>query len=87
MSTLESAILAASKQSKLRPFLEALFTPRELKETRNRWTAIQLVAAGSPQRAIRKKLGIGIATASRAAKAMRDHGPVVRSLISKKNSG
>jgi TrpR family trp operon transcriptional repressor len=81
--TLERAISAAIENSQLVPLLKALTTPGEITKIRNRWAAIQLVVQGRTQRAVREELGVGIATATRAAKAVRDHGSVVRSVVSK----
>jgi TrpR family trp operon transcriptional repressor len=81
MSSLETAILAAETPSEIKAFLSALLTPEEVEEVGNRWAAMQLVSAGMTQRAVAKELGIAIATVSRAARAVRENGPIVRLLV------
>lgn len=54
---------------KLSQILEALLTDKEQRELANRLRIFALLQEGRPQREISEKLGVGIATVSRGAKA------------------
>lgn len=63
-----------SKQSdskELEQLLDALLTEKEQLELANRIRIFSLLQEGLPQREISDKLGVGIATVSRGAKAYR----------------
>lgn len=77
---LETIFLAARSKSELTRFLRALLTPEEIRECRTRWKAFQMSAAGATQRELRKKLGVGLATATRAAKTARQHAEILEML-------
>ncbi len=52
--------------------LRALLTPAELTEISNRLQIFNMLKAGEPQRKIAEQLGVGIATVSRGARALKD---------------
>ena len=74
---LEKALAVLRTPEEARQFLEALMTPTEIASVRNRWFAMQLALRGTSQRSIRHGLNISIATASRYARATRDHSSVL----------
>ena len=55
-------------------FLDALLTPKELDEIANRLAIIRLLRNGVPQREVAQQLGVGIATVTRGAKALKADG-------------
>ncbi len=61
--------------SQLSGLLEAIMTEKELEEIINRIKIFSYLQQGLPQREISVKLGVGIATVSRGAKAYR-HLPI-----------
>lgn len=66
------SLLADTKQhATLSNILHALLTDKELSELSNRLQIFALLAQGLPQRDIAKRLGVGIATVSRGAKAYK----------------
>lgn len=65
------ASIATAKEARL--LLEDLLTPQELDQLTERWQLVQLLAAGTPQREIAKKLGVSIATVTRGSR-MLQHG-------------
>lgn len=81
MVDFETALLATRSKSELTDFLETVLTPEEIEQCRTRWRACQMSAAGATQREIRKELGVGLATATRAAKTTRKNGRIVHLLI------
>ena len=56
----------------MRQFLSDLFTPGEIEEFARRWQIVKMLHAGIPQREIAEKLGVGIATITRGARALAD---------------
>ncbi|PIE48110.1 MAG: transcriptional regulator [Gammaproteobacteria bacterium] len=63
-------LLAENNDTKnLSQILEALLTDKEQHELANRLRIFALLQQGRPQREISEKLGVGIATVSRGAKA------------------
>ncbi|EXJ11001.1 Trp operon repressor [Nitrincola nitratireducens] len=51
--------------------LESLLTPAELNEIPKRLQILKMLQAGIPQRKIAEQLGVGIATVSRGARALK----------------
>ncbi len=51
--------------------LRDLLTPAELTEVSNRLQILRMLEAGMPQREIAKQLGVGIATVTRGARALK----------------
>jgi Trp operon repressor len=62
-------------------FLQLLLTPQELNALRHRWQAFQLSLAGHSQREIRDTLGVSIATATRAARVVRESPEIVEMIL------
>jgi TrpR family trp operon transcriptional repressor len=83
MVDLETTMAAAQSRDQVVAFLAAVLTPKELRQCRTRWHACQMSAAGATQREIRAELGVGLATATRAAKAARENRRIISSLVSK----
>jgi len=54
-----------------RQLLHDLLTPRELTEIAKRWQVVLELAAGTAQREIVKKVGVGMATVTRGSRALR----------------
>ena len=70
--TLIEYLLAVQTPQDMEAALRALLTPAELAEISNRLQIIKLLEAGESQRCIAEKLGVGIATVSRGARALKD---------------
>lgn len=70
--TLIEYLLAVQTPQDMEAALKALLTPAELSEITNRLQIIKLLEAGESQRRIAEKLGVGIATVSRGARALKD---------------
>jgi TrpR family trp operon transcriptional repressor len=81
MIELEAALLRIRSKSHLIAFLNTILTHNEFEQCRRRWHACQLIMAGATQRDVRDKLKVGIATASRAARAVRDNRVIVRVVL------
>jgi uncharacterized protein YerC len=73
MFELETAFLTVKSRAELAALLRLVFTPGEIKQYRKRWKAVQMSATGETQRHISRTLKVGLATATRAAKAARDN--------------
>ncbi len=65
-------LLAVKTPAEMEKALRALLTPAEFAEIANRLQIINLLKAGEPQRKIADRLGVGIATVSRGARALKD---------------
>jgi uncharacterized protein YerC len=81
MVELETAFLKIRSKPELIAFLGTVLTSTEITKFRTRWKACQLAAAGATQRDIRDSLQVGLATATRAAKTMRENGRIVHLVI------
>lgn len=67
-------LLCESEQAeRTEQLLSALLTEREQLELANRIQIFALLQQGLPQREIAERLGVGIATVSRGAKAYHQH--------------
>ncbi len=67
------ALLLASKDKKLfADYMEDLLTPQEYSTIILRWQIVQELTKGTPQRAIAKKLGLGVATITRGSTELKD---------------
>lgn len=64
-------LLAANDRESMADCLDQLLTPSELEEIAKRLQIIKLLQAGMPQRKIAEQLGVGIATVSRGARALK----------------
>ncbi|TVQ69074.1 MAG: transcriptional regulator [Oceanospirillales bacterium] len=64
-------LLAAKDQQALLTVLQSLLTPAELNEIPKRLQILKRLKAGEPQRRIAEELGVGIATVSRGARALK----------------
>lgn len=65
-------LLAANDRESLAARLEQLLTPTEFEEIVKRLQIFNLLKAGVPQRKIAEQLGVGIATVSRGARALKN---------------
>lgn len=64
-------LLTAASREQLGKALEQLLTPVEYDEIATRWQILQMLRAGIAQRTIAQTLGVGIATVSRGARALK----------------
>lgn len=64
-------LLAMRDRATLEEALRDLLTPAELTEVCNRLQILRLLEAGVPQREIARQLGVGIATVTRGARALK----------------
>jgi len=87
MLDLETVFLAARSKSEITAFLKLLLTAEEMDECRNRWKACQMATKGVTQREIRDRLGVGLATATRAARTARQHARTIQRLAERKKYG
>jgi TrpR family trp operon transcriptional repressor len=65
-------ILAHKDPQQLASLLQGLLTPREITEIANRIAIVQMLRAHTPQREIAQRLGVGLATVSRGARAWQE---------------
>jgi TrpR family trp operon transcriptional repressor len=65
------SLLAAKDREALLQLLQSLLTPAELSEIPKRLQILKRLQAGEPQRRIAEDLGVGIATVSRGARALK----------------
>lgn len=71
LTALLDTLLAAKNQASMAECLNQLLTPTELEEVAKRLQIITMLEAGMPQRKIAEQLGVGIATVSRGARALK----------------
>ncbi len=64
-------LLEMRERDSLEQALRDLLTPAELTEVINRLQILRMLEAGVPQREIAKQLGVGIATVTRGARALK----------------
>jgi len=64
-------LLAMKDRDSLDEALRDLLTPAELTEICNRLQILRMLEAGVPQREIARQLGVGIATVTRGARALK----------------
>jgi TrpR family trp operon transcriptional repressor len=64
-------LLAMQDREALEEALRDLLTPAELTEVINRLQILRMLEAGVPQREIARQLGVGIATVTRGARALK----------------
>ncbi len=67
-------LLAAKNTTELDHCLEQLLTPSEYEEVVKRLQIFTLLEQGVAQRKIAERLGVGIATVSRGARALKNEG-------------
>lgn len=72
IANLSKLLFQSQSEEELKALLEALLTPKEILELGNRIEIIRSLAQGQTQREIAQKLGVGIATVNRGAKARAD---------------
>lgn len=65
-------LLAANDRQDMAHRLEQLLTPTEYDEVVKRLQIFKMLEAGIPQRKIAETLGVGIATVSRGARALKE---------------
>ncbi len=64
-------LLTMQDSASLEEALRDLLTPAELTEVCNRLQILRMLEAGVPQREIARQLGVGIATVTRGARALK----------------
>lgn len=72
-NTLISILTKTQENEKMQKILWAFLTDKEQAELANRLKIFALLAQNVPQRDIASRLGVGVATVSRGAKAFRDN--------------
>ncbi|WP_320822389.1 Trp family transcriptional regulator [Reinekea sp.] len=65
-------LLNTQSRAEMAHCLEQLLTPSEYEEIVKRLQIFRMLAQGIPQRKIAEQLGVGIATVSRGARALKD---------------
>lgn len=65
-------LLQADSRADMAKYLSQLLTPTEYEEVIKRLQIFKMLKAGIPQRKIAESLGVGIATVSRGARALKD---------------
>ena len=65
-------LLAVQTPAAMEEALRSLLTPAEFAEITNRLQIFRMLEAGIPQRRIAEDLGVGIATVSRGARALKE---------------
>ncbi len=60
-------LFSQKSERELGTFLEAILTPRELKEIPKRLQIVKMLKRGVTQKVISKKLGVGVATVTRGS--------------------
>lgn len=81
MIDLAGALLAAETRSEMEAFLTALLSSAELKKFQRRVELFRRELAEQPHRAIATELGVGVATVTRAAAAVREHDDIIRTIL------
>lgn len=84
MVSLEQSLVRIANVEQARKFMQAVFSPSEIKSIQHRWEAFQLLLAGSTQRSVASKLSISIATVSRAAAVLTTDRPILNVLFQKR---
>jgi len=64
-------LLSANNSDQMNSYLQQLLTPTEYEEVIKRLQIFKLLEQGVPQRKIAEQLGVGIATVSRGARALK----------------
>lgn len=65
-------LLAAKTRDDMARALDQLLTPTEFEEVIKRLQIFEMLEQGIPQRKIAERLGVGIATVSRGARALKN---------------
>ncbi len=65
-------LLAVQTPEAMEEALRGLLTPAEFAEITNRLQIFRMLEAGMPQRKVAEELGVGIATVSRGARALKE---------------
>ena len=69
---LSKLLINVTDQKEMEAVLDAILTSKEREEIENRLQIYQMLAEGTAQREIATRLGVGIATVTRGAKAFRE---------------
>jgi uncharacterized protein YerC len=82
MDEVVAAFLALDSPSECASFLDAMFTPQELKQIPTRWGLLKtLMSKEMSQRKLADYAGVAPATAARAHKAFQVHEQLLRNLV------
>jgi TrpR family trp operon transcriptional repressor len=72
MKELIEYLLAVQTPDAMEEALRSLLTPAEFAEITKRLQILRMLEAGHPQRKVAEELGVGIATVTRGAKALKE---------------
>jgi TrpR-related protein YerC/YecD len=66
------ALLGLKTVAEYRDFFQDLCTPAELQAMKDRWSAVELLAAGLTYREIHEQTGVSLTTIGRVARCLND---------------
>ena len=81
MIRLNEAFVELRSPEEAAQFMDALFSPAEIEAIEHRWQAFQMLVEGATQRTVSNELGVGIATASRAAAAVKQNKQIIHTIL------
>lgn len=81
MTNLESAFFSVRSRAEVAALFRIVLTPQEIRTFQARWKACQMSVAGASQREISQTLRIGLATATRSAKAARENSLIMNRIV------
>jgi TrpR family trp operon transcriptional repressor len=84
MKEIVDALVAVKSSRDASAFLRALWSPQEVLAIKHRLRAIQMLRSGVSHRQVRDRLGIGIATVTRAARVLREHPQIIDKVLGPK---
>ncbi|MDD3642429.1 MAG: Trp family transcriptional regulator [Candidatus Krumholzibacteria bacterium] len=78
---LAAAFCSVTDARTMRRLLAEMLTPAEIDDLVLRWRLMEMLEAGSSQRAIAGRLGISLCKITRGSKVLKGRGSVARTLI------
>jgi TrpR family transcriptional regulator, trp operon repressor len=83
---LETALARLRSSAEAGALLQVLLSPHEMATLHKRWAVFQMLLNGATQRSVRDEVGVSIATASRAARAVRPAKKLMQALVTRRES-
>ncbi len=80
-ATLAGVLSSIESPDEMRQFLRELLTPGEIRDITLRWTLLELLAGGVPQRKIAEDLQISLCKITRGSKIMKQRGAVTARVL------